>query len=100
MQIVYYIRKDGTIRGFHKIYKIADEDIPRVMEKYNTENPNGETACVFYAQPGSIEEYLIKRATENIHLQIDVIRELHNALQDAETQAYELLCEAERQGVN
>ena len=98
MKVIYYRRKDGTICRFHRALKISDEDLSAAVEKFNAENVNGETACVFDVQPGTIEEYLVKRATEHIELQIATIRDLHSSLQEAESYAYDLLCQAEQEG--
>jgi len=97
MQVVYYRNPDGTIHSFHNADAIPAAELPQKIEDYNR-NSAGRTAELVIIEPSSFMEHLYNRAKENIRLQIDALRDLHSSLQEAESYAYDLLCQAEQEG--
>lgn len=97
MQVVYYRNPDGTIYGFNNADALPFDELSQRIEDYNRKNSAGKTAELVIIEPGSFMEHLYNRAKENIRFQIDTLRDLHSSLQEAESYAYDLLCQAEKE---
>lgn len=95
MILAYYKKKDGTIRYFHRVDKVAPETLREKVADYNKAN-TGETVHIVEYADDSFEAHLFRRATENIRLSIETLRDMRDAISHADEVICDLICEAER----
>lgn len=98
MILAYYKKKDGTIRYFHRVDKVDPETLHEKVLDYNKANEmgTGETVHIVEYADDSFEAHLFRRATENIRLSIDTLRDMHDAINHADEVICDLIFEAER----
>lgn len=84
MILVYYRRKDGTIRYEHKYPD--DKGIDAAKEaaiRYNAEKAGEDTAYVVEYEDTGIEAYLYRKTVEKKHHDKEIVQDLISALSEA-----------------
>lgn len=84
MVLVYYRRKDGTIRHYHQYP--ADKGLDAAQDaakQYNILHGVEDTAYVVEYEDNSIEAYLYRKAVEKKIHDKETVRDLISALEEA-----------------
>ena len=98
MRLAYYKRADGSIRYFHSVDKVDPDTLNERVVAYNIarEKDNGETAHIVEYEDDSFEAYMFRRATENIRLSLETLRDMRDAINHADDVICDLISQAER----
>lgn len=98
MRLAYYKRADGTIRYFHSVDKVDPATLHERVVAYNIarEKDSGETAHIVEYADDSFEAHLFRRATENMRLSLETLRDMRDAINHADDVICDLIAQAER----
>lgn len=98
MRLVFYRRADGTIRYFHSVDKVNPDTLNERVVAYNIarEKDVGETAHIVEYADDSFEAHLFRRATENMRLNLETLRDMRDAINHADDVICDLISQAER----
>ena len=98
MRLAYYKRADGTIRYFHSVDKVDPATLNERVVAYNIarEKDTGETAHIVEYADDSFEAHLFRRATENMRLGLETLRDMRDAIHHANDIISDLIAQAER----
>ena len=95
MMLVFHRDENGKIIRCYDSGKFTESELRESIASYN--ETHTDKADYVGVEDDELLAYLYRRVKENIKLRVDLLRDLHNTLQDAESYAYELLCEAEKE---
>lgn len=98
MRLAYYKRADGTVRYFHRVDKVDPATLQERVVAYNIARAkdNGETAHIVEYADDSFEAHLFRRATENMRLGLETLRDMRDAINHADDVICDLIAQAER----
>lgn len=84
MILVYYRRKDGTIKNCHQYP--AEKGLSLAQEaarSYNVEQAGEDTAYIVECEDSSLEAYLFRKTVEKKNYDREAVQDLISALEEA-----------------
>ena len=94
MRVAYYKREDGTIRYFHSVDKLDAEELKKRVNEYNSKT-SGEKVYVVEYKNDSFEAHLFQKATAKSKMDVNNLKELQYAIDDAYDILQGLIIQAE-----